>query len=67
MGKFRLDRKAFKGQTAKEASDHKGYYSKLDWKERLEVAFYLNSIAFNFPFDNPPRMDKSKFSASTRS
>lgn len=67
MDKFGLDRTAFKGQTAKEASDHRKYYSKLDWKERLEISYYLNSIAYNFSFDNPPRMDKSKFSASTRS
>ncbi len=66
MGKFRLDRTAFKGQTAKEASNHSKYYSKLSWKERLEVAYYLNSVAFNFSLDNPPRMDKLKFTASKR-
>ena len=66
MDKFRLDRTACKGQTAEEASNHSTYYSKLTWKERLEIAFYLNSVAFNFPLDNPPRMDKSKFSTSSR-
>ena len=66
MDKFRLDRTACKGQTARAASNHSKYYSKLTWKERLEIAFYLNSVAFNFSLDNPPRMDKSKFSTSTR-
>jgi hypothetical protein len=31
-------------------------------KERLEAAFYLNSIAYNFDINNPPRMDRTVFS-----
>ncbi|MBE8713591.1 hypothetical protein [Sphingobacterium hungaricum] len=66
MKSFRLDRTAFKAQTAEQAADHKFYYSKLTWQERLVIANYLNSIAFNFPLDNPPRMDKTKFSVRAR-
>jgi len=66
MKAFRLDRSAFKAQTAEEAADHAPYYANLSWQQRLEIAFYLNSIAFNFPLDNPPRMDRSKFRAFSR-
>ena len=27
--------------------------------ERLKASFYLNSVAYNFDLENPPRMDKS--------
>ena len=30
--------------------------------ERLRVAMYLNSVAFNFDINNPPRMDRTVFS-----
>jgi len=49
MSTFRLDRSAFKAQTAGEAADHVSYYAKLSWQERLAVASYLNSIAYNYP------------------
>ena len=67
MSVFRLDRNAFKAQTAAEAADHASYYRKKTWKERLEIAAYLNSVAFNYPLQSPPRMDKTKFKASSRS
>lgn len=63
MSLFRLDRTAFSAQTADEAADHSQYYKILDWKERLAISAYLNSIAYNYPLDNPPRMDKTKFRA----
>lgn len=61
MDSFRLDRSAFKGQTAEEAAKYAPYYATLSWKERLSVAAYLNSIAYNYPLDHPPKMDKTKF------
>lgn len=66
MSVFRLDRSAFRAQTAAEAADHAAYYKEKTWKERLEIAAYLNSIAFNYPFQSPPRMDRTKFRASSR-
>ena len=67
MCAYRLDRTAFKAQTAKEASaSHAEHYKKLSWQERLRIANYLNSIAFNFPEDNPPRLDRTKFSVRAR-
>ncbi|HWV70387.1 MAG TPA: hypothetical protein VN040_01645 [Pseudosphingobacterium sp.] len=66
MKTFRLDRSAFKAQTAEEAANHAPHYAKLTWLERLEVTAYLNSIAYNFPLDNPPRLDRTKFRARAR-
>ena len=67
MSEYRLDRTAFKAQTAAEAADHKQYYKDLTWQERIRIAHYLNSIAYNFPIDNPPRLDRTKFKARSRS
>jgi hypothetical protein len=66
MAKYRLDRNAFKGQTLDEAANHAGYYKSMTWQERLRIAAYLNSMAFNYPENHPPRMDKSKFNARSR-
>jgi len=66
MATYRLDRNSFKAQTAQEAADHAAYYRKLSWKERLRIAAYLNSIAYNYPENEPPRLDKFKFKASSR-
>lgn len=67
MSSFRLDRTQFKAQTAQEAANHASYYKVLSWQERLRVANYLNSIAYNFPENNPPRLDRTKFHARSRS
>lgn len=66
MSTFRLNRFAFKAQTAEEAANHSDYYKSLSWQERLKVAAYLNSIAFNYPENKPPRLDRTKFKAAAR-
>ena len=66
MKTFRSDRTAFKAQTAEEAADHASYYAKLTWQERLTIAAYLNSVAYNYPLHQPPKMDKTKFKAGTQ-
>lgn len=66
MSSYRLDRSAFKAQTVKEAANHSKYYIKLTWQQRLEVAAYLNSIAFDYLLDQEPRIDKTKFKVSAR-
>jgi hypothetical protein len=64
---YRLDRTAFKAQTAEQATkSHSEFYKQLTWQERLKIANYLNSIAFNYPEQNPPRLDRTAFSASSR-
>lgn len=66
MSQYRLDRTAFKAQTVKEAADHDAYYNKLSLKERLSVVNYLNSVAYNYPENEPPRMDRTAFSIRSR-
>ena len=65
MQSYKLDKTAFKAQTVAEASDHSAYYKNMSWQERLRVAAYLNSIAFNYPLHNPPKMDKTKCKATS--
>ena len=65
MDRFKLDRTAFKGQTQKEAANLAVIYKKLSWQERLKIAEYLNSVAYNFDINNPPRMDRTKFSVKS--
>jgi hypothetical protein len=38
-------------------------YKKNTPKERLEVANRLIAVAYNFPLNNPPKMDKNFFEA----
>jgi len=63
MGGFRLDRNTGSAQTAKEAADHAVIYRKLTWQERLRIAAYLNSGAYRYDVDHPPRLDRTRFSA----
>lgn len=66
MSTFRLDRSAFKAQTAVEAADHATYYKSLTWQERLKITAYLNSVAFNYQEGTPPKIDKFAFSVRSR-
>jgi hypothetical protein len=66
MSLYRLDRTAFKAQTAAEAADYASYYQTLTWQERLRIANYLNSVAYNYPENEPPKMDKTAFSMRGR-
>ena len=67
MGSYRLDRTAFKKQTVEEAAKSQAaYYRSLTWQERLRIANYLNSVAYNYPENEPPRMDKTVFKIRSR-
>ncbi len=65
MSVYKLDRTAFKAQNAQEASDNATYYKNTNFQERLKIAAYLNSVAFNYPLNNPPTLDRTKFKASS--
>lgn len=65
MSLFKLDRTAFKAHTHRDAANHIKFYKKLTWQERLKIAAYLNSVAYNFDLNNPPRMDRTKFSVKS--
>ena len=59
---FRLDKTAFQAMTFEEADDYQRDYRNYSAKQRLEIALYLTSMAYNFDMNNPPRMDKTVFS-----
>jgi len=65
MATYKLDRTAFRAQTVGEAADHRSHYQNKTWKARLEIAAYLNSVAHNYDLNNPPRMNRSFFSAKS--
>jgi hypothetical protein len=67
MNSYPLDRTAFKTQTAEQAvKSQVAYYKSLTWQERLRIANYLNSIAYNYPENEPPKMDKTVFKIRSR-
>jgi hypothetical protein len=66
MSDFKLDRTGFKAQAAAESANYKGYYQQFTWQERLQGTNYLNSVAYNYPENDPPKMDKTAFSISPR-
>jgi hypothetical protein len=66
MKPYKLDRTAFKAQTAQEASHQYGYWKTQSLEERLRAAFYLNSVAFNFDINNPPKLDRQFFKMRSR-
>ena len=67
MKPYRLDKTAFRAQTAAEASDNYSYWKKQSHAERLRASFYLNSVAYNFDINNPPRLDRTVFKTRLRS
>jgi len=59
--KYRMDKTAFKMQIFEEADDAMRDYTNHSVQERLQIYWYLTSIAYKFDLDNPPRMDKTVF------
>jgi len=62
MKKFKLDRTAFKMGKQENAEPPGKYWKTKTPMERLAAAMYLNSIAYNYDIDNPPKMDRTVFS-----
>lgn len=58
---YKLDRNSFKIQTFQEAASYTNEYKHLSINERLRIAFYLNSVAFHFDINHPPKMDRTVF------
>ena len=59
---YRLDRNQFSILSYKEADRAISDYSQLSWQERFRIHQYLNSIAYAYASQEPPRMDKTIFS-----
>lgn len=65
MSNFKLDRTAFKPQTMAEAANHADFYRKLTWQERLSITSFLNSVAYQFDINHPPRMNRNYFAVKS--
>jgi hypothetical protein len=57
-----FDKTAFEMRSSKEMKPAINYWKDKTPEERLEAACYLNSVAYNFDINNPPKMDKTVFS-----
>jgi hypothetical protein len=58
---FKLDRTAFATLSFEDADKAISRFPKHTWKERLIIAKHLTAVAYNYPVNNPPKMDKTFF------
>lgn len=63
----KLDRTAFHMGTYEETEQYHAECHPKTLEERLRNAMYLNSIAFQFDINNPPRLDRTVFSTRKHS
>ena len=64
----RLDRTAFRaGSFAETEEYYRTHWHTATMAERLRAAHYLNSVAYGFDLNNPPRVDRTVFSIRHRS
>jgi len=54
--KFKLDRTAFSTHSLDDADLQMRQHKNMSVKERFELLYFLNSIAYNYPLANPPKM-----------
>lgn len=66
MTSFKLDRSIFKMHHTRDGSNNYHYWKSLSFEERLRAANYLNSVAYNFPVNNPPKLDRTYFKIRSR-
>jgi hypothetical protein len=57
--KLILDRTSFAAMNSMEADREMHNYKDLSLREIFEIVNYLNSVAYNYPVNNPPKMDKN--------
>lgn len=60
---YRLDRTAFHAGTHEQTEQYHATCQPATYAERLRVAAYLNSVAYRYDFNNPPRLDRTAFAA----
>ena len=63
MEEYPLDRGHFQMLTLQEADEEWNDHSQMDWKQRLRLALYLNSIAYGYVGQEMPVMDRTVFEA----
>lgn len=59
---FRLDRTTFHAGTHEENARYHAQNQPATLSERLRAAAYLNSVAYGYDLNNPPRLDRTVFS-----
>lgn len=59
---FRLDRTAFHAGTHEQNAHYHAQQQPATPTERLRAAAYLNSVAFGYDLESPPRLDRTAFS-----
>jgi hypothetical protein len=59
---FRLDRTAFHAGTHEENAQYHAQNQPATMVERLRAAAYLNSVAYGYDLQNPPKIDRTAFS-----
>ncbi len=63
----RLDRTAFRaGSFAETEAWYRTYWHTVPMAERLRAAHYLNSVAYGFDLNQPPRLDRTVFQIRRR-
>ncbi len=60
---FKLDRNSFSSGKLSDFKIESDKYVDYTKEEKLAVFVYLQSVAYNYPVNNPPKMDKTIFSA----
>jgi hypothetical protein len=63
MNEYKLDRTHFQILSFDEADKEINNHSSLDWKQRLLLSQYLNSIAYGYVNKAIPRLDRMVFYA----
>jgi hypothetical protein len=67
MSSHNLNKRVFNAQKAAEVGKiDPSYYKTLTWRERLQVANYLNSLVYNYPENEPPKLDRTYFRAYSK-
>lgn len=56
---FKLDRSAHKTYNLKQIQRESDNYSHLSLEEKFNVFAYLQSVAYNYELNSPPKMDKT--------
>jgi hypothetical protein len=60
---FRLDRTAHHAGTHEQNARYYATQQPATLIERLRAAAYLNSVAYGYDLESPPRLDRTSFSA----
>ena len=64
---YSFDRTSFESFKAEDKKSDLHYWTQKTLVERLHAAFYLNSVAYSFDPNDPPRMDETVFEKRKRS